>query len=986
MPARLVRFGAFELDVRAGELRKHGIKIRLQEQPFRILLMLVEHPGEVVLRDEIRKKLWPNDTIVEFDHSINAAIKRLRDALGDSAYEPRYVETLERRGYRFIGEVEGQKHAGTDSAPDNGGLVGKLASHYRVVEKLGSGGMGVVYRAEDLKLGRQVALKFLPEELVKDTVALGRFEREARAASALNHPHICTIHGLEHLDGQPAMVMELIEGETLDARLAKGPVQIEHALAIAIQVAGALAEAHHKGIAHLDLKPGNIMLTKSGVKVLDFGLARVARAADARDQTVTQPVTLQRPVLGTPRYMSPEQAQGKEAGVRSDIFSFGVVLHEMLTGEQLFERETTSETLAAVLKEEPDLTRVPVKVRRLLQACLQKDPNQRLQAIDDARLLLEDAPQRAPEARSRILWAVVGAFAIVATVALAGWWRATRLPERALQPLVHLDVDLGREISLGSINGANVILSPDGTRLVWVSQSRLFTRRLDQPNATELAETEGAWAPFFSPDGEWVAFAVAAGLRKVSVQGGAATTLCTLARPLGGTWGQDGNIVAAGSPGILFRIPSGGGAPVPLTELASGEGFHRWPQILPGGRTVLFSAGANLEVMSLGDRRRKRLQLRGTYGRYLPSGHLVYSSNGTLFAVPFDLDRLEVRGSPAAVLGGVAYEKTFGSAQFDFAGASSGSGMLVYRSGGARGGQMTVQWLYGTGNAQPLLAKPADYRYPHLSPDGDRLVLTSDGDICVYDLRRETMTRLTFGGGPTNPIWSPDGRYIVFGVAGKGMSWTRADGAGKPQPLTQNENVQQPWSFSADGKRMAFHEINPQSGSDLWTLPLESAASGLRAGTPEVLLQTSFDERHASFSPDGRWFAYSSNKSGAFQVYVRSFPEKSDELQISNSGGVFPVWSRKGNELLFRTLENQVMAATYTVKRDSLQAAKPRLWSEKRLGDIGFTPTFDVTLDDRRIAALMPAEGPAGEQAQNHVIFLLNFFDELRRRFPAGDK
>src|SRR5258708_6824877 len=469
-PARMVRFAAFELDVRAGELRKHGIKIRLQEQPFRILLMLVEHPGEVVLRQDIRKRLWPNDTIVEFDHSINAAIKRLRGALGDSAYEPRYVETLERRGYRFIGEVEGQKHTRRGSEPDNGDLIGKMASHYRVSEKLGSGGMGVVYRAEDLKLGRQVALKFLPEELVNDTAALGRFDREARAASALNHPHICTIHGLEDLDGRPALVMELIEGETLAARLAQGPVALEQALALASQIVSALAEAHHKGIAHLDLKPGNIMLAKSGENVLDFRLAKVARAVDARDPAVTQ----QGAVLGTPRYMSPEQAQGKEADVRSDIFSFGVVLHEMLTGQQLFGRETTSETLAAVLKEEPDLTRVPVEVRRLLRACLHKDRDQRLQSIADSRLLLEEAPERASQAKRRMPWMTAGAFVVVAAVALVGWWLTRTGPESASHPLERFDIEFDPPLRTIPL----LAISPDGRRIVFLARDRHGTRRL----------------------------------------------------------------------------------------------------------------------------------------------------------------------------------------------------------------------------------------------------------------------------------------------------------------------------------------------------------------------------------------------------------------------------------------------------------------------------------------------------------------------------
>jgi serine/threonine protein kinase len=380
--ARLLRFGPFELDVRAGELRKHSIRIKLREQPVQILLMLLEHPGDVVLREEIRLRLWPNNTIVEFDHSINAAIKKLRDALGESADEPRYVETVARRGYRFLGEVEKigepqpeqQPAVHSDAAATNG-LTGQVISHYRILERLGAGGMGVVYRAEDLKLGRQVALKFLPGpagELPQST--LQRFDREARAASTLNHPHICTIHGLEDLGGQPAIVMELVEGETLAERLSKGPLLRTEALRLAIQIASALAEAHRKGIVHRDLKPTNIMLTHSGAKVLDFGLAKV----ETHLAPVDECVTIEGTILGTLHYMSPEQAQGKEADVRSDIFSFGVVLHEMITGKRAFEGANPTRVIAAILEREAPALE-PEGLNRVVRACLAKDPAERFQ-------------------------------------------------------------------------------------------------------------------------------------------------------------------------------------------------------------------------------------------------------------------------------------------------------------------------------------------------------------------------------------------------------------------------------------------------------------------------------------------------------------------------------------------------------------------------------------------------------------------------------
>jgi serine/threonine-protein kinase len=560
-----------------------------------------------------------------------------------------------------------------------------------------------------------------------------------------------------------------------------------------------------------------------------------------------------------------------------------------------------------------------------------------------------------------------------------------------LKPLVRLDVDFGPDVSLGS-QGTDVILSPDGTRLVYVSQNRLFTRRLDQPKATELAGTEGAYAPFFSPDGQWIAFFAPGTLKKISVEGGSAITVCNAAYGEGGSWGEDGNIVAALT-GVygLSLVPSSGGTPAPLTELGQGEVTHRWPQILPGGKAVLFTAhravvvfdGASIEVMSLADHRTKTLVRGATFGRYVRSGHLVYVSRGTLFAVPFDPDKLEVRGTPSPVLEQVAYSTSNGFAQFEF----SRSGTLVYRGGKGGSGTVSIQWLDGGDKTTPLLAKPGSYMRPRLSPDGQRLAMdiaeASDSDIWVYDWQRDTMTRLTFGGnGFVAPVWSPDGRYIV-GKTNEGMLWIRADGAGKPGSLTQSKNAQFPYSFYPDGKRLAYQETHVNS-YEVWTLPVESDGSGLRTGKPEPFLQTPFQERQPAFSPDGRWLAYASNESGVHQVYVRAFPDKGSKWQISNAGGTFPEWSRNGRELFFRTLDNRIMVASYAVKGDSFVPDKPRLWSEKQLADFGpLVPNYDLAPDGKRIAALMPAEAPETQKAQNHVIFLENFFDELRRRVPA---
>jgi serine/threonine-protein kinase len=699
--------------------------------------------------------------------------------------------------------------------------------------------------------------------------------------------------------------------------------------------------------------------------------------------------------------MSPEQAKGKAVDKRTDIWAFGAVLYELLTGEAAFQGEDVGDILAEVVKAEPDWTRLPdatpPSIRTLLRRCLRKDKRHRLQDAAGVRIEIEDAiaaPKdvgaTAPVAtpRSNLSRVVAAALAIITVVALWGWWRATRPVEQSLRPMERLDVDLGSDVSLGSTYGADAILSPDGTRVVYVSQGRLFTRRLDQPTATELQETQGAFAPFFSPDGQWVAFFAPGKLKKISVEGGAAIALCDALAGRGGSWGDDGNIIAAlDTSSGLFRIPSAGGSPTPVTELQSGESTHRWPQVLPGGKAVLFTAsstggydGANIDVMSLADHRRKTLLRGGTFGRYLPSGHLIYLNRGTLFAVLFDMDRLEVRGTPSPVLNQVGYT-TNGSALLDF----SQTGTLIYRSGEAGGGLLTVQWLDAAGKTEPLLAKPDAYERPSLSPDGNKLAINTT-DIWVYEWRRDTMTRLTFGHARSiYPLWSPDGRYIVFQAPG-GMFWTRSDGSGNPQPLTQSKNRQLPYSFSTDGKRLAFYELSPQTQDDIWTVPLESDGTGLRAGKPEPFLQTTFDERHGAFSPDGRWMAYDSNESGVYQVYVRAFPDKGGKWQISNSGGVYPVWSRNGRELFFRTEDSQIMVSSYAVKGDSFVADKPRVWSEKRIASIGLLANYDLAPDGKRIAALMPAETVEGQKAQNHVIFLENFFDEVRRRTATQAK
>jgi serine/threonine-protein kinase len=467
---------------------------------------------------------------------------------------------------------------------------------------------------------------------------------------------------------------------------------------------------------------------------------------------------------------------------------------------------------------------------------------------------------------------------------------------------------------------------------------------------------------------------------------------------LGGSWGEDGVIAAAlNVVGGLSRIAANGGAPSPLSQPdgARGEVAYRWPQVLPGGKAVLFTAlsqqlsalnDAVIQVVSLRDGQKKTLVRGGTYARFLSSGHLVYLTRGTLFAVPFDLSSLEVRGTPVSLLNQVAYDFS-GGGRFEI----SQGGTLVYETGGAQGRSVTVNWLEHDGKTRALLSKPGEYGRPSFSPDGQRLAMDiGDGsriDIWIYDLRRDAMTRLSWDGAVNQlPIWSPDGRYIVFQDQ-EGLSWARADGTGKPQPLLRRKGkTAQAWSFAPDGKRLAYFELDPATAFHLWTVPLASDSGGLRAEQPEIFLQASSDERHPAFSPDGRWLAYSSTESGDFQVYVRAFPDKGGKWQISNGGGVQPHWSRTGRQLFFESLDNRIMVADYTVKGDSFIRDEPRVWSETRLASLGLFKSFDLAPDGKHAVALLPAEGGESQQPRHHIVFLQNFFDELRRRVPMKNK
>jgi serine/threonine-protein kinase len=1029
--ASLIRFGPYQVDGRAGELRKSGARIPLQEQSLQILVMLLEKPGEVVLREDIQRRLWPNDTIVGYDHSINSAVRRLRAALNESASEPRYIETVGKRGYRFIGSLEPSSIIEplepspvpmvTRSVTDNiesleaspeetpgSPSIGSLLGPYCIEDRIGAGGMGEVWKARDTRVDRYVAIKTSHEEFND------RFRRDARAIAALNHPNICTLFDV----GPNYLVMELIDGPTLADRIQEEAIPLDEALAVANQIANALDAAHEKAIVHLDLKPANIKIRSDGsVKILDFGLAKAGAEVQVTQATPGSPAALFEAgvILGTASYMSPEQAAGRPVDRRADIYAFGVVLYEMLTGERLHRGETVTETLASVMRDEPGWEKVPAPVRRLLQSCLEKDPRNRLRHIGDVMRLVDDDPRpqaamaggqgwawnKAWAGSAAWLWLGISALALAAVTGFA-WWRPARLSDL---PMVRVDVDLGAEldVSAPASFASNVAISPDGTRIVFVARAlpggrpKLFTRRLDQAKAVEIAGTDRAAGPFFSPDGRQIGFVSSGKLYRISVDGGQAVPLMDIPGTfVGASWSED-RIVVAQRNLPLAIISAGGGPATPVTEMPPLEYIQFSPQFLPGGKAVLFSANSinkdtvpqlnSIEVVTLKDRRRKILLHDGSsHPRYLASfggsGHLVYTLKGVLYAIPFDPEKLETGGPAVRVLDemGTGSGGAFIPQPFDI----SRTGTLVYlKNRQGRTALSTIQWLDSTGKMSPLLAKPGPYKRPRISPDGKRLVIAvqeaGPSDIQVYDWQSDRSARVTFGGRVhTDPAWTPDGRYVVFD-AGVNMFWSRADGAGQPQLLVIGRaTIPVPWSFSPDGKRLAY--VAQGSGSQIWTVAIEESGGRLKAGTPEPFLTSASTDTAPAFSPDGKWIAYQSNESGQRDdIYVRPFPASASaqggKWVISTNGGSDPHWSRAGHELLYKGPEG-MMSAAYSVKDGMFVAEKPRVWRA------GFSGTdFDLAPDGQRLAVLLQMETV---QPEHEAVFIENFFDELRRRVPAS--
>ena len=895
--------------------------------------------------------------------------------------------------------------------------AGTRLGSYEVVAQIGAGGMGEVYRAHDTKLARDVAIKVLPANFVNDPERLSRFQREARMLAALNHTNIATIYGLEQSAGVTCLVMELVPGETLAERVKTGPLPIEEALKIAVQIAEALEAAHERSIIHRDLKPANVKVTPEGkVKVLDFGLAK-AFAGDSTNEdignspTLSLAATMQGVILGTAAYMSPEQARGKAVDKRTDIWAFGCVLYELLTGKHAFDGEDTTEILAAVVKTDPDWSRLPATtpqtVSVLLKRCLQKDRTFRLRDAGDVRIELNEALS-APSSVSQSIAAPakgiralgrrelilgLGALLLVAAIASMATWILKPLSSPLPQPVSRLTITLppGQQLA-GLDNGPSLAISPDGTHLAYVARQggmqQLYLRAMDSLEAKAIPGTEGAVNPFFSPDGQWLGFFANRKLMKVSLNGGAAIPLANAAFDGGADWGSQGTIAFSPSfSSTIQQVSAAGGAVQPMALLAKGDGSLRWPEVLPGGKALLFTTGVAgaiftntvVAVQSIATGERQNLIQGGVYSRYTATGHLVYARGGTLMAVPFDLRRLTVTGTAVPVADGVMQSPTNGSAQYGI----SATGSLVYVPGGVQATQLRLVWVSRNGREQALAAPANNYLNPRVSPDGRRVavgVTGQEGNIWQYDNSRETLTRLTFGGTVNGyPTWTPDGKRIAFTSNKEGqlnIFWQLADGSGGLERLTTSDDSQTPNSWSPDGKLLAFNVINPTTGIDIWVFRMSDRKA-------QPFLETPSNESAPQFSPDGRWLAYVSDESYRYEIYVQPYPGPGGKWQISTEGGTEPVWNHNGRELFYRSGDK--MMAVDIATQPSFSVGKPRMLFEGQYQPTPVTfPNYDVSPDGQRFLMLKPSEQDQAAQTQINVV--LNWFEELKRRVPTGAK
>jgi eukaryotic-like serine/threonine-protein kinase len=893
-------------------------------------------------------------------------------------------------------------------------MIGKTLAHYEITSQLGKGGMGEVYQAKDRKLGRNVAIKVLPEEFAKNADRISRFQREAKLLASLNHTNIAAIHGLEESGGTSFLVLELVEGDTLADRIKAGPIPVEESLKLALQIAEALEAAHENGVIHRDLKPANIKVTPDGkVKVLDFGLAKAFAGEQAdvnlsnsptltRSPTLSDAATQQGVILGTAAYMSPEQARGKTVDKRADIWAFGCVLYEMLTGRIAFQGEDISEILASVIKADVNLDRLPAnihpRVREALSRCLQKDLNRRYQDIRDARYELEQAlsdpngvllPATISVTTKRKLRMLLP---WIATVLILGamitglvLWKVKPTESSSV---IRFDYRLPEGQQLSSLQYQALAVSPDGKQIVYSTTKGLYLRSVGELTAKLIAGTEGnASSPFFSPDGKWVGYYSDMKLKKIVVGGGAPVVLCDAAT-VQGAWWNDENIIAYSQLiGDIMRISATGGTPESIAKIKSGDSTD--PQILPDGKSILYASYNNpaqpqIVVQSLKTGETKGL-FPGVGARYVSTGHIIYRlpNNGNLYAIRFDPDRLEVKGGSVSVLEGVR--------QY----AISPSGTLAYIPGTAETSvsQRVLVWVTREGKEEPLSAAPDIYWIFGISPDGTRVALTVGANprenIWIWDVARETRTRLTLDEGTDNsiPLWTTDGKRIVYTSSRQNallgdLYWRAADGTGEVEKLASSPSRGlYPFSWSKDGKTLLLWELtlNPIQ-TDIGMLSMEGDH------TRKPLLQEKYNELSPQISPDGRWMAYASGESGKTEVYVRPFPDVNEgKWPISTNGGDSPLWSPDGRELYYHT-RDAVMAVRVET-RPVFRPEKPKvLFRGAYFSWIsGLTP-WDISPDGKRFLMLKEAPSsakPAAAEASGKINIVANWLEELKQLVPA---
>jgi eukaryotic-like serine/threonine-protein kinase len=888
--------------------------------------------------------------------------------------------------------------------------AGTRLGPHEILEPLGAGGMGEVYRARDTRLDRIVAVKVLPGHLASNEELRQRFDREARTISQLSHPHICALYDVGHQDGVDYLVMEYLEGETLTDRLAKGALPTEQVLRYGIQIADALDKAHRQGIVHRDLKPGNVMITKSGVKLLDFGLAKLRAAGEgvAISSVSVLPtrtdasLTAQGTILGTFQYMSPEQLEGREADGRSDIFALGAVLHEMATGKKAFEGRSQASLIAAILERTPPpissiQPMTPPALDRVVKTCLEKDPEDRWQTAHDVMLELRWIAEAGSQAglpapvvarrrsRERLAWTVA---AILAASTIALSILELRRP-RSGSPIVRSNLLPPGKASFSFVGGGAgpVAISPDGRQLAFVASEpggkrQLWIRPLESLIARSLPATDEATYPFWSPDSQFVGFFADGKLKKIEVSGGPPLSICEAPDARGGTWGRDGIIVF--EPQFrepLHRVVATGGRPVPVTKLdaSRSETTHRWPWFLPDGRHFLFFSGSHstgaeseLDAIFVGslDGEKPKLLVNARSNAAYAAGHLLFVRQKTLLAQPFDPKSLKLTGEAFPIAEKVQDDPGFFNAVFSV----SDQGTLAYQEAGGTTGLSELAWVDRSGKKIDVLGEPADYYEPRISPDGRRVAVGvgDPGDVWIYDVARRVRTRLTFAASDDfAPTWSPDGERVAFSSqrSGSGDLYAKsASGTGNDELLSSSKIFKVPNSWSPDGRYIAYIAFQgaPGSKADLWLLSLPD-----RRASP--LLQTEFDEVAGVFSPEGRWLAYASNESGRFEVYVQPFPGPGGKWQVSTAGGNHPRWRRDEKELFYVAPDGKIMAVELRAG-PAFEAGTPQPLFATLLKNMP-GPPYDVSSDGQRILL----NRPLGEESSPPITLVQNWTALLKR-------